>query len=131
MTSDGDPSGTIRDLLVELPDGDYMYKHAEAPTRDLEYEELARVVEVARSLNFYERVRTWDDLRRIMKRRDVESVRVDDQAMNDLDALRASCAKLQRRIDRFGKAQLDALPKGEVLVKALRTYVAPDASRLA
>ena len=134
MASDGDessPSGTIRDLLVALPDGDYMYKHAEAPTRDLAYEELARVVEAARSLNFYDRARTWDDLRRIMKRRDVESVRVDDQAMNDLDALRASCAKLQRRIDRFGKAQLDALPKGEVLVKALRTYVAPDASRLA
>ena len=40
MASDGDdpdassPS-TIRDLLVELPDGEYMYKHAEAPTRDL------------------------------------------------------------------------------------------------
>ena len=131
MTSDGDPSGTIRDLLVALPDGEYMYKHAEAPTRDLEYEELARVVEAARSLNFYERVRTWDDLRRIMKRKDVSSVRVDDQTMNDLDALRASCAKLQRRIDRFGKAQLDALPKGEVHVKALRQYVSPDASRLA
>ena len=28
-----------------------------------EYEELARVVEAARSLNFYERVRPWDDLR--------------------------------------------------------------------
>ena len=134
MASDGDessPSGTIRDLLVALPDGDYMYKHAEAPTRDLAYEELARVVEAARSLNFYDRARTWDDLRRIMKRRDVESVRVDDQAMNDLDALRASCAKLQRRIDRFGTAQLDALPKGEVLVQTLRRYVAPDASRLA
>ena len=131
MASDGDPSGTIRDLLVALPDGGYMYKHAEAPTRDLEYEELARVVEAARSLNFYERVRPWDDLRRIMKRRDVKTVFVDDQAMNDLDALRASCAKLQRRIDRFGKAQLDALPKGEVLVKALRAFVAPDASRLA
>ena len=71
MASDGDdpdassPS-TIRDLLVELPDGEYMYKHAEAPTRDLEYEELARVVEAARSLNFYERVRPWDDLRRIL-----------------------------------------------------------------
>ena len=68
MASDGDdpdassPS-TIRDLLVELPDGEYMYKHAEAPTRDLEYEELARVVEAARSLNFYDRVRRWDDLR--------------------------------------------------------------------
>ena len=131
MTSDGDPSGTIRDLLVALPDGGYVYKHAEAPTRDLEYDELARVVEAARSLNFYERVRPWDDLRRIMKRRDVSSVFVDDRAMNDLDALRASCAKLQRRISRFGKAQLDALPKGEVHVKALRTYVAPDASRLA
>ena len=135
MASDGDessPSGTIRDLLVALPNGDYMYKHAEAPTRELEYDELARVVEAARSLNFYDRARTWDDLRRIMKRRDVESVRVDDQAMNDLDALRASCAKLQRRIDRFGTAQLDALPKGEVLVKALRSVgVAPDASRLA
>ena len=133
MASDGDASSpsTIRDLLVALPDGDYMYKHAEAPTRELEYEELARVVEAARSLNFYDRARTWDDLRRIMKRRDVESVRVDDQAMNDLDALRASCAKLQRRIDRFGTAQLDALPKGEVHVKALRQYVAPDASRLA
>ena len=136
MASDGDdpdassPS-TIRDLLVELPDGEYMYKHAEAPTRDLEYEELARVVEAARSLNFYDRVRRWDDLRRIMKRKDVSSVRVDERAMNDLDALRASCAKLQRRIDRFGKAQLDALPKGEVLVQALRRYVAPDASRLA
>ena len=131
MTSDGDPSGTIRDLLVALPDGGYVYKHAEAPTRDLEYDELARVVEAARSLNFYERVRPWDDLRRIMKRRDVSSVFVDDRAMTDLDALRASCAKLQRRIDRFGKAQLDALPKGEVHVKALRTYVAPDCSRLA
>ena len=116
---------------MALPDGEYMYKHAEAPPRDLEYEELARVVEAARSLNFYERVRTWDDLRRIMKRKDVSSVRVDERAMNDLDALRASCAKLQRRIDRFGKAQLDALPKGEVHVKALRQYVAPDASRLA
>ena len=135
MASDGDessPSGTIRDLLVALPDGDYMYKHAEAPTRDLAYEELARVVEAARSLNFYERVRPWDDLRRIMKRRDVSSVFVDDRAMTDLEALRASCAKLQRRIDRFGKAQLDALPMGEVLVKALRSVgVAPDASRLA
>ena len=136
MASDGDDpdaSGpaTIRDLLVALPDGGYMYKHAEAPTRDLPYEELAQVVDAARSLNFYERVRPWDDLRRIMKRRDVESVRVDDQGMNDLDALRASCAKLQRRIDRFGKAQLDALPKGEVLVQTLRRYVAPDASRLA
>ena len=134
MASDGDessPSGTIRDLLVALPNGDYLYKHAEAPTRDLAYDELARVVEAARSLNFYERVRPWDDLRRIMKRRDVSSVRVDDEAMNDLDALRASCAKLQRRITRFGKAQLDALPKGEVHVKALRAYVAPDASRLA
>ena len=134
MASDGDessPSGTIRDLLVALPNGDYMYKHAEAPTRDLEYEELARVVEAARSLNFYDRVRRWDDLRRIMKRKDVSSVRVDERAMNDLDALRASCAKLQRRIDRFGKAQLDALPKGEVLVKTLRKYVSPDASRLA
>ena len=136
MASDGDdpdassPS-TIRDLLVTLPDGDYMYKHAEAPTRDLEYEELARVVEAARSLNFYERVRPWDDLRRIMKRRAVETVRVDDRALTDLDALRASCAKLQRRIDRFGTAQLDALPKGEVHVQALRRYVAPDASRLA
>ena len=131
MASDGDPSGTIRDLLVALPNGGYMYKHAEAPTRDLEYDELAQVVEAARSLNFYERVRPWDDLRRIMKRRDVSSVFVDDRAMNDLDALRASCAKLQRRISRFGKAQLDALPKGEVHVKALRQYVAPDASRLA
>ena len=133
MGSDGDASSpsTIRDLLVALPNGDYVYKHAEAPTRDLDYEDLAQVVEAARSLNFYERVRPWDDLRRIMKRRDVESVRVDDQAMNDLDALRASCAKLQRRIDRFGTAQLDALPKGEVHVKALRAYVAPDASRLA
>ena len=133
MASDGDASdtGTIRDLLVALPDGGYVYKHAEAPTRDLDYEDLAQVVEAARSLNFYERVRPWDDLRRIMKRRDVESVRVDDQGMNDLDALRASCAKLQRRIDRFGKAQLDALPKGEELVKALRKFVAPDASRLA
>ena len=133
MASDGDASGpsTIRDLLVALPDGGYRYKHAEAPTRDLPYEELAQVVDAAKSLNFYERSRPWDDLRRIMKRRDVESVRVDDQAMNDLDALRASCAKLQRRIDRFGKAQLDALPKGEVHVKALRAYVAPDASRLA
>jgi len=137
MASDGDdpdassPS-TIRDLLVALPDGEYMYKHAEAPTRDLEYEELARVVEAARSLNFYERVRPWDDLRRIMKRKDVSSVRVDDRGMTDLEALRQSCAKLQKRIDRFGKAQLDALPKGEVLVKALRTtHVAPDASRLA
>ena len=133
MASDGDASetGTIRDLLVALPDGGYMYKHAEAPTRDLPYEDLAQVVEAARSLNFYERVRPWDDLRRIMKRRDVDSVFVDDQAMNDLDALRASCAKLQRRIDRFGTAQLDALPKGEVHVKALRQFVAPDASRLA
>ena len=134
MASDGDessPSGTIRDLLVELPDGDYMYKHAEAPTRDLEYEELAQVVEAARSLNFYERVRPWDDLRRIMKRKDVATVRVDDRGMTDLEALRQSCAKLQKRINRFGKAQLDALPKGEVLVKALRAYVAPDASRLA
>ena len=133
MASDGDASetGTIRDLLVALPDGGYVYKHAEAPTRDLPYEDLAQVVEAARSLNFYERVRPWDDLRRIMKRRAVASVRVDDQAMNDLDALRASCAKLQRRITRFGKAQLDALPKGEVHVKALRAYVAPDASRLA
>ena len=134
MASDGDessPSGTIRDLLVTLPDGEYMYKHAEAPTRDLEYEELARVVEAARSLNFYERARTWDDLRRIMKRKDVSSVRVDDRGMTDLEALRQSCAKLQKRISRFGKAQLDALPKGEVLVKTLRTYVAPDASRLA
>ena len=132
MTSDGDPSGTIRDLLVELPDGDYMYKHAEAPTRDLEYEDLAQVVDAARSLNFYERVRPWDDLRRIMKRKDVSSVRVDENAMTDIEALRQSCAKLQRRIDRFGKAQLDALPKGEVLVKALRSVgVAPDASRLA
>ena len=136
MASDGDdpdassPS-TIRDLLVALPNGDYVYKHAEAPTRDLAYDELAQVVDAARSLNFYERVRPWDDLRRIMKRRDVSSVFVDDQAMNDLDALRASCAKLQRRISRFGKAQLDALPKGEVHVKALRQYVAPDASRLA
>ena len=135
MASDGDessPSGTIRDLLVTLPDGEYMYKHAEAPTRDLEYEELARVVEAARSLNFYDRVRPWDDLRRIMKRKDVSSVRVDENAMTDIEALRQSCAKLQRRIDRFGKAQLDALPKGEVLVKALRTTgIAPDASRLA
>ena len=133
MASDGEGSGpsTIRDLLVALPDGGYRYKHAEAPTRDLPYEELARVVEAARSLNFYERVRPWDDLRRIMKRRDVSSVFVDDQAMNDLDALRASCAKLQRRIDRFGKAQLDALPKGEAMVKVMRKYVAPDASRLA
>ena len=134
MASDGDessPSGTIRDLLVELPDGDYMYKHAEAPTRDLPYEELARVVEAARSLNFYERVRPWDDLRRVMKRRDVSSVRVDDSAMTDIESLRQSCAKLQWRILRFGKAQLDALPKGEVHVKALRQYVSPDASRLA
>ena len=135
MASDGDESSpsTIRDLLVELPDGDYMYKHAEAPTRDLEYEELARVVEAARSLNFYERVRPWDDLRRIMKRKDVSSVLgVDDRGMTDLEALRQSCAKLQKRINRFGKAQLDALPKGEVLVKALRSVgVAPDASRLA
>ena len=134
MASDGDessPSGTIRDLLVALPDGEYMYKHAEAPTRDLPYEDLAQVVEAARSLNFYERVRPWDDLRRIMKRRDVSSVFVDDRAMTDLEALRASCAKLQKRIDRFGTAQLDALPKGEVHVQALRRYVAPDASRLA
>ena len=133
MASDGDASdtGTIRDLLVALPDGGYRYKHAEAPTRDLEYEELAQVVEAARSLNFYERVRPWDDLRRIMKRRAVATVRVDDRNMTDLEALRQSCAKLQRRISRFGKAQLDALPKGEELVKALRAYVAPDASRLA
>ena len=133
MASDGDASGpsTIRDLLVALPDGGYRYKHAEAPTRDLEYDELAQVVEAAKSLNFYERSRPWDDLRRIMKRKDVSSVRVDDGAMTDLEALRASCAKLQRRIDRFGTAQLDALPKGGVLVKALRAYVAPDASRLA
>ena len=133
MASDGDASGpsTIRDLLVALPDGGYLYKHAEAPTRDLEYDELAQVVEAAKSLNFYERVRPWDDLRRIMKRRAVEIVRVDDRAMNDIESLRQSCAKLQKRISRFGKAQLDALPKGEVLVKALRTYVAPDASRLA
>ena len=136
MASDGDdpdassPS-TIRDLLVALPDGDYMYKHAEAPTRDLEYDDLARVVEAARSLNFYDRVRPWDDLRRVMKRRDVSSVRVDDSAMTDIESLRQSCAKLQRRILRFGKAQLDALPKGEVHVKALRQYVSPDASRLA
>ena len=134
MASDGDassPSGTIRDLLVALPDGEYMYKHAEAPTRDLPYEELAQVVDAAKSLNFYERSRPWDDLRRIMKRKDVSSVRVDDIAMTDIEALRQSCAKLQKRISRFGKAQLDALPKGEVLVKTLRTYVAPDASRLA
>ena len=133
MASDGDASSpaTIRDLLVALPDGGYRYKHAEAPTRDLAYDELARVVEAAKSLNFYERSRPWDDLRRIMKRKDVATVRVDERAMNDLDALRASCAKLQRRITRFGTAQLDALPKGEVLVQALRTYVAPDASRLA
>ena len=133
MASDGDASetGTIRDLLVALPDGDYMYKHAEAPTRDLEYEELARVVEAARSLNFYDRVRRWDDLRRIMKRKAVATVRVDDTALNDIESLRQSCAKLQKRIGRFGKAQLDALPKGEVHVKALRQYVAPDASRLA
>ena len=136
MASDGDdpdassPS-TIRDLLVALPDGEYMYKHAEVPTRDLEYEELAQVVEAARSLNFYERVRPWDDLRRVMKRRDVSSVRVDDSAMTDIESLRQSCAKLQRRILHFGKAQLDALPKGEVHVKALRQYVSPDASRLA
>ena len=133
MASDGDASGpsTIRDLLVALPDGGYLYKHAEAPTRDLEYDELAQVVEAAKSLNFYERSRPWDDLRRIMKRRDVSSVFVDDRAMTDLEALRQSCAKLQKRISRFGKAQLDALPKGEVLVQALRQYVAPDASRLA
>ena len=133
MASDGDASSpsTIRDLLVALPNGDYRYKHAEAPTRELEYDELARVVEAARSLNFYERVRPWDDLRRIMKRRDVSCVRVDDGNMTDLEALRQSCAKLQKRINRFGKAQLDALPKGEVHVKALRTYVAPDLSRLA
>ena len=134
MASDGDetsPSGTIRDLLVALPNGEYAYKHAEAPTRDLEYDELAQVVEAARSLNFYERVRPWDDLRRIMKRRDVSCVRVDDGNMTDLEALRQSCAKLQKRINRFGKAQLDALPKGEVLVQTLRKYVAPDASRLA
>ena len=136
MASDGDdpdassPS-TIRDLLVALPDGGYMYKHAEAPTRDLAYDELAQVVDAARSLNFYERVRPWDDLRRIMKRRDVSSVRVDERALTDIEALRQSCAKLQKRISRFGTAQLDALPKGEVLVQALRTYVAPDASRLA
>ena len=133
MASDGDASSpsTIRDLLVALPNGDYVYKHAEAPTRDLAYDELAQVVDAARSLNFYERVRPWDDLRRIMKRKDVSSVRVDDIAMTDIEALRQSCAKLQKRIDRFGKAQLDALPKGEVHVKALRTYVAPDCSRLA
>ena len=133
MASDGDASSpsTIRDLLVALPDGGYMYKHAEAPTRDLPYEDLAQVVEAARSLNFYERARPWDDLRRIMKRKDVSSVRVDDRGMTDLEALRQSCAKLQRRIDRFGNAQLDALPKGEELVKALRKFVAPDASRLA
>ena len=133
MASDGEGSGpsTIRDLLVALPTGGYMYKHAEAPTRDLPYDELARVVEAARSLNFYERSRPWDDLRRIMKRRDVSSVFVDDRAMTDLEALRQSCAKLQKRISRFGKAQLDALPKGEVLVQTLRKYVAPDASRLA
>ena len=133
MASDGDASetGTIRDLLVALPDGGYVYKHAEAPTRDLPYEELAQVVDAAKSLNFYERSRPWDDLRRIMKRRDVSSVLVDDRALNDLESLRQSCAKLQRRIDRFGTAQLDALPKGEVHVKALRAYVAPDASRLA
>ena len=64
MASDGDDPdasslSTIRDLLVALPDGEYMYRHAEAPTRDLEYEELARVVEAARSLNFYDRVRRW------------------------------------------------------------------------
>ena len=133
MASDGDASSpsTIRDLLVALPNGDYRYKHAEAPTRDLAYDELARVVEAAKSLNFYERSRPWDDLRRIMKRRSVATVRVDDRAMNDIESLRQSCAKLQRRISRFGKAQLDALPKGEVLVQALRRYVAPDASRLA
>ena len=133
MASDGDASSpsTIRDLLVALPNGDYRYKHAEAPTRDLEYDELARVVEAARSLNFYERSRPWDDLRRIMKRRDVSSVLVDERAMTDIEALRQSCAKLQKRISRFGKAQLDALPKGEVLVQTLRRYVAPDASRLA
>ena len=133
MASDGDASSppTIRDLLVALPDGGYMYKHAEAPTRDLEYDELARVVEAARSLNFYERSRPWDDLRRIMKRRDVSSVLVDERAMNDIESLRQSCAKLQKRINRFGTAQLDALPKGEVLVQTLRRYVAPDASRLA
>ena len=89
------------------------------------------MVAVVRQKQRATRVRPWDDLRRIMKRKDVSSVRVDERAMNDLDALRASCAKLQRRIDRFGKAQLDALPKGEVLVKALRAFVAPDASRLA
>ena len=82
-------------------------------------------------MNFYERSRPWDDLRRIMKRRDVSSVLVDERAMTDIEALRQSCAKLQKRISRFGKAQLDALPKGEVHVKALRAYVAPDASRLA
>ena len=133
MASDGDASetGTIRDLLVALPDGGYVYKHAEAPTRDLPYEDLAQVVEAARSLNFYERVRPWDDLRRIMKRKDVSSVLVDDRALNDIESLRQSCAKLQKRIDRFGTAQLDALPKGEVLVQTMRRYVAPDASRLA
>ena len=133
MASDDDAASpsTVRDLLVDLPNGEYRYKHAEAPARNLPYDDLAQVVDAARSLNFYERVRPWDDLRRIMKRRDVATVQVDDQAMNDLDALRASCAKLQRRISRFGKAQLDALPKGEVHVKALRTYVAPDCSRLA
>ena len=90
MASDGDASGpsTIRDLLVALPDGGYRYKHAEAPTRDLAYDELARVVDAARSLNFYERVRPWDDLRRIMKRKDVSCVRVDDGNMTDLEALR-------------------------------------------
>ena len=92
MASDGDASSpsTIRDLLVALPDGGYVYKHAEAPTRDLDYEDLAQVVEAARSLNFYERVRPWDDLRRIMKRKDVSSVRVDDIAMTDIEALRQS-----------------------------------------
>ena len=97
MASDGDASSpsTIRDLLVALPNGDYVYKHAEAPTRDLAYEELAQVVEAARSLNFYERDRPWDDLRRIMKRKDVSSVRVDEGNLTNLGALRQSCATFQ------------------------------------
>ena len=102
---------------MELPDGEYMYKHAEAPTRDLEYEELARVVEAARSLNFYERVRPWDDLRRIMKRSDVSSVRVDDRGMTDLEALRQSCAKLQKRIAGSARRSLTRCQRVKALVE--------------
>jgi hypothetical protein len=125
-----DPRISIQGLLVELPDGAFTlaYLASDAPTMDLARDVLADVVTAARSLNFFERVRPWDDLHRAMGREKLASVRVDERTMEDLAALRDSCAKTQRRVDRYA-SQIAKLPKAHPSI--LRRYVAPDASHLA